>query len=84
MNAAFATSTRVKLNARKIDSLISLGMSRFEDAGIHVSPSKMSKLVRESARKFGYELAERIVLGYFESAELLQWESYKRALAGGR
>ncbi|MDZ8162348.1 hypothetical protein [Microbacterium aquimaris] len=58
-------------------------MGKFDAAGIHVSPSKMSKLVREAARKYGFAVAALIVDNYFDNAELLQWESYARALRGG-
>lgn len=70
----------MKLDGRKVDNLITLGMSMFDAAGIHIAPSKMYKLVRESIGTFGYIRAERIVREYFETAENLQWESYRRAL----
>lgn len=72
-------SNRVKLDARKVDSLIVFGMSKFATADIYVAPATMSKLVRDSIRKFGYVLAERIVIEYFDAAERLHWESYRRA-----
>jgi len=84
LSVTYSTATRVKLDPKKIDSLIVYGMRMFDDAGIHVSPSKMSKLVRQSAARWGYALTELVVREYFQSAELLQWESYRRALIGGR
>lgn len=83
MSVAYGTESRVKLDARKVDHLIRYGMEQFNSAGIYVSPSKMSKVVRDAARKFGFALAERIVQEYFEAAERLQWESYLRALKRG-
>lgn len=75
--------SRVKLDARKIDHLINLGMRIFNNAGLYVPLSKMSKLTRDAARKWGYGVAERIIHEYFDSRQLADWESYKRALHGG-
>lgn len=77
---AYANTTRLKLDGRQVDNLISYGMRLFDDAEIYVSPSKMSKLVREAARKYGVREAALVIDQYFASAELLTWESYTRAL----
>lgn len=82
MIALYRTETRVQLEARQIDTLIDYGMSKFDEAGIYISPSKMSKLVKEALRCHGYALARMIVEQYFENATLLEWESYRRALRG--
>ena len=84
MIALYRTESRVQLEARQIDTLINHGMSKFDEAGIYVSPSKMAKLVKEALRKHGYALARLIVEQYFENATLLEWESYARALRGTR
>jgi hypothetical protein len=80
--ALYRTESRVQLEARQIDTLITYGMSKFNDAGIYISPSKMSKLVREAIREHGYALSQMIIDQYFENATLLEWESYSRALRG--
>lgn len=72
----------MKLDGHRIDKIIRHGMSMFDAAGIHVPPSKMSKLVRQSAARWGYAWTERVVEQYFEAVELLEWESYSRALRG--
>lgn len=82
MISTYRTESRVQLEARQIDSLIGYGMSKFDAVGIHISPSKMSKLVRAALRSHGYGLALLIVEQYFENATLLEWESYSRALRG--
>lgn len=81
MSAAIA-KTPVKLDGHRIDKLIQYGMRMFDDAGLYVSPSKMSKLVRHASSKWGYAWTERIIAQYFEAVELLEWESYQRALGG--
>lgn len=82
MIALYRTQTRVQLEARQTDTLINYGMGKFTDAGIYISPSKMSKLVKEALRAHGYALAKLIIEQYFENATLLEWESYSRALRG--
>jgi hypothetical protein len=78
----YHAETRVQLEARQIDTLIDYGMGKFSDAGIYISPSKMSKLVKDALRSHGYALARLIIEQYFENATLLEWESYSRALRG--
>lgn len=82
MIAVYSTVTRQQLQGRQVETLFRYGMARFNDAGIHISPSKMSKLVRQAIRDHGYALARMIVDHYFENATLLEWESYARALRG--
>ena len=74
--------SRLKLDGQRIDELISYGMRSFDEAGLYVSPSKMSKLIREAARRDGFAWARYAVDSYFEARALISWESYARALGG--
>jgi hypothetical protein len=80
VSGPFTSTTRLKLDGRRVDHLIEYGMRQFDEADIYVSPSKMSKLVREAVRAYGFDAAAWVIDQYFEAVEALTWESYARAL----
>lgn len=80
--SATTMPNRLKLDGRKVDTLIGIGMQKFGDAGIYISPSKMSKLVKDSLRRRGFDGTRWVIDEYFKAAALLHWESYAKALGG--
>ncbi|MFE6255849.1 hypothetical protein [Agromyces sp. NPDC057865] len=73
---------RLQLDGRRIENLVRQGIEKFHAAGIYISPSKMSKLVRDAARKHGYAWAKVEIDRYFEHTEKVELASYVRALGG--
>lgn len=82
MEVAYSTNTPSQLDGPRIDKLINQGMALFAEAGIYVSAPRMSKMVRQTVKRFGYGAVEWVIREYLRSAQGAEWESYFRALNG--
>ena len=82
MEVAFSTNTPSKLDGKQVDKYLTLGMRLWEEAGLHMTPGRMSTMVKQAARRYGLGAVEWILREYLNAAELQSWESYLRAMQG--
>ncbi|MFL0411068.1 hypothetical protein ACH0AH_07815 [Microbacterium paludicola] len=76
----YSTSTRLQARGREVDHLVRFGMQLAAAADVYISPSKLTKFVKDVVAHYGGDQAETKVRALVQSQQNKQIASYERAL----